>query len=996
MDKLIREFKNPPAAYRGKPFWCWNGKLEGQELDRQLEVFEKMGMGGAFCHSRTGLRTEYLSDEWFELINRCAAKGKKDGMEIWLYDEDRYPSGTAGGMVTENRELGIHYLRLNKAQGDFKWQEGVICAFILEFKEDKIVRKERIYKDAAVPENCEIWYFTSEIMNSGSFYNGNPYADNANPETVERFIELTHKRYVEKCGEYIKDGTIKGIFTDEPHHGGVMNGFAISNPDGAHLIPHPKNLFKHFENEYGYKLEDYLPEIYAFDASGRAEQVKWHYMLLLQKLFLENFMGKIRDYCHENGLLFTGHVLHEDSLTAQAVMQGSVMRCYEYMDCPGVDVLWEENRDYQIVKQLSSAARQLEKPWLLSELYGCTGWQTNFASYKAMGDWQALLGINMRCQHLSFYTMQGESKRDYPASIFYQSAWWDQFGAVEDYFSRINVLSMGKALCRTLVVNPVESVYTRIHPGWAFFLNAVDEKVCKLEGEYRALFYMLIENKIDFDYGDEEMMSRLASVKDGVLSVGAGKYDTVIVPPCLTLRSSTFELLEKFAAQGGKLILMGDMPGLENALKSGRMEKLQGERIPFDEKELMSRLPVPPVTVKKDGKNVKEILSRVTLIGDRLFVYLINNDRVNPVGPVDIEIEGEGVLERWDARTGEITRLPGGMKLEKTFAPGEEIILCRCASSQAALPENYSLGEERTISEFAYKLEEPNVCVLDQVSIKVDDEEFMPVQEILKADIYLRDRFKIERRSGEMLQPWYKESRNIKEENVCRLTMRFEFECEYVTDMKLALETPELFEVKINGHEVHAGGDWFIDPCIKTADIPAGVIKPGINQVVLTTNFNGGVNLEALYILGQFGVRIDGLRRIIEQLPKTLAAGDICSQGLPFYGGVIEYIMPEAIKGRTRVSALFDGACLQANSGENNSLIAFAPYYTDIDAQGPLSLRLYLTRRNTFGPLHMKPATAFSYGPENFVTQGENFDYTGYMLLPAGLREPVKLTTLKK
>lgn len=163
--------------------------------------------------------------------------------------------------------------------------------------------------------------------------------------------------------------------------------------------------------------------------------------------------------------------------------------------------------------------------------------------------------------------------------------------------------------------------------------------------------------------------------------------------------------------------------------------------------------------------------------------------------------------------------------------------------------------------------------MLDQVSIKVDDEEFMPVQEILKADIYLRDRFKIERRSGEMLQPWYKESRNIKEENVCRLTMRFEFECEYVTDMKLALETPELFEVKINGHEVHAGGDWFIDPCIKTADIPAGVIKPGINQVVLTTNFNGGVNLEALYILGQFGVRIDGLRRIIEQLPKTLAAG---------------------------------------------------------------------------------------------------------------------------
>ena len=996
MDKLIREFKNPPAAYRGKPFWCWNGKLEGEELERQLDILEDMGMGGAFCHSRTGLKTEYLSDEWFELINRCAAKGKKDGMEIWLYDEDRYPSGTAGGMVTENRELGIHYLRLNKAQGAFKWEPGIISAFILEFKEDKIIRKERIYADADAPAGCEIWYFTSEIMNSGSFYNGNPYADNSNPQTVERFIELTHKKYVEKCGEYITDGTIKGIFRDEPHHGGVMNGFAISNPDGSHLVPYPKDLFRHFENEYGYKLEDFLPEIYAFDALNRAEQVKWHYMLLLQKLFLETFMGKIRDYCHENGLLFTGHVLHEDSLTAQAVMQGSVMRCYEYMDCPGVDVLWEENRDYQIVKQLSSAARQFEKPWLLSELYGCTGWQTNFASYKAMGDWQALLGINMRCQHLSFYTMQGESKRDYPASIFFQSAWYERFSAVEDYFSRINVLSMGKPLCRTLVINPVESVYTRIHPGWAVFLNAVDEQVCKLENEYKTLFYMLIENKIDFDYGDEEILSRLACAENGVMKVGAGRYDIVIVPPCLTLRSSTFTLLEQFAAQGGRLILMGDMPLMENALRSDRIDRLDGERIPFDQEALISRLPAPVVSVKKDGKNVKEILARVTKTDERLFIYLLNNDRTNSTGPVSIEVEGEGVLECWNARTGEITLLPGGLRLEKDFAPGEEIILCRCPQSQAALPEKIELGEQNEIDEFAFRLEEPNVCVLDQVSIKVDGEEFMPAQEILKADIYLRDRFKLERRSGEMLQPWYKKSRGIKDESVCRLTMSFEFECEYIADMQLALETPELFEIKLNGVELHAGEKWYVDPSIRIADIPAGVIKPGVNQVVLTADFNGGVNLEALYLLGNFGVRLEGLRRIIEKLPQKLKAGDVCAQGLPFYGGIIEYLLPGEFAGRMRVEALFDGACLETCSGENNSLICFAPYYTDIDAQGRLSLRLYLTRRNTFGPLHMKPATAFSYGPESFVTQGESFDYTGYMLLPAGLKAPARLTVLKK
>lgn len=105
----------------------------------------------------------------------------------------------------------------------------------------------------------------------------------------------------------------------------------------------------------------------------------------------------------------------------------------------------------------------------------------------------------------------------------------------------------------------------------------------------------------------------------------------------------------------------------------------------------------------------------------------------------------------WSAGTRERAKspnCPAGLKLEKTFAPGEEIILCRCAQSQAPLPEEFVPGSETVISEFEYKLEEPNVCVLDQVSIKVDDEEFMPVQEILKADIYLRERFGLERALG--------------------------------------------------------------------------------------------------------------------------------------------------------------------------------------------------------------------------------------------------------
>lgn len=95
-------------------------------------------------------------------------------------------------------------------------------------------------------------------------------------------------------------------------------------------------------------------------------------------------------------------------------MQGSLMRFYEYMDYPGIDILAENNQCYWAAKQVDSVARQLDKKWVLSELYGCTGWQMDFEAYKNIGDWQALFGVNLRCPHLSWYTMKGEGKRDYP------------------------------------------------------------------------------------------------------------------------------------------------------------------------------------------------------------------------------------------------------------------------------------------------------------------------------------------------------------------------------------------------------------------------------------------------------------------------------------------------------------------------------------------------------------------------------------------------------
>ena len=66
LSALYEQFQNPGMQWRGKPFWSWNGELEKEELIRQSHVLGQMGFGGYFMHSRSGLITEYLGDEWFE------------------------------------------------------------------------------------------------------------------------------------------------------------------------------------------------------------------------------------------------------------------------------------------------------------------------------------------------------------------------------------------------------------------------------------------------------------------------------------------------------------------------------------------------------------------------------------------------------------------------------------------------------------------------------------------------------------------------------------------------------------------------------------------------------------------------------------------------------------------------------------------------------------------------------------------------------------------
>jgi hypothetical protein len=475
---LFSRFQAPPAAFRGKPLWSWNGRLEKKELLRQVGVLAEMGLGGFFMHGRTGLATEYMGPEWLAAVKACAEEAKKLGLESWLYDEDRWPSGAAGGLATRDPKFRMRYLRceiLTPEERAKLPKKSTVALFAARIEGLDLQEYRRLHAEEARLEAGEKFLrFTVEIVQPHSFFNGGTYLNTLDPAAVQEFLRLTHERYKEACGPMFGK-TIPGIFTDEPHHGFVMcetpKGW-LYPPDSGWATPWADDFAERFEEAFGYDLSDRLPELFFRLHGEKLSPVKWHYMELLHRRFLDSWARPIFEWCNRHHLRLTGHLLAEDLPGDQSITCGSVLRYYELMETPGMDQLLLGNHSFWMAKQVASSARQTGRKWMLSELYGVTGWQLDFDGHKEIGDWQAFLGINLRCHHLSWYSMAGEAKRDFPASIFFQSAWYREYRVVEDYYARIHLLmQQGRPACDILVLHPVESVWAQVHARWATFIK---------------------------------------------------------------------------------------------------------------------------------------------------------------------------------------------------------------------------------------------------------------------------------------------------------------------------------------------------------------------------------------------------------------------------------------------------------------------------------------------------------------------------------------------
>ena len=996
MKEMMKNFRSPGAEFRGAPFWAWNAKLNKDELIRQIHVFKEMGLGGFFMHSRVGLNTAYLGREWFDCIKACVAEARKLGMQANLYDEDRWPSGAAGSLVTKDDRYKSRFCALEiysrgayaaKAEKGrtLAWFSAVVSGSI-EKKNFKIKSPVRLESpaDFKFGRNRKLLRFAEYLMENDSWFNGGTYLDTLNPEAVKRFVEVTHDAYFREVGKEFGK-TVPSIFTDEPNF--WTWGKSLFS------LPWTTDIPEKFRAKYGLDILDHLPELF-FPSVRKHSALRMKYFNLLSELFCTAFSKTIGDWCAAHNIRMTGHVLLEDRL-AQTLYVGAAMRFYEYMQAPGIDLLTEHWRIFNTAKQCTSMAHQFGRKWRLSETYGCTGWDFPFAGHKALGDWQYALGINLRCQHLAWYSAEAEAKRDYPASISYQSSWYDKYHVVEDYFGRLgSVMTEGEEIIDLLVIHPIESAWLTIDP------QNFAESLKNEEKRFVEVTDTLLAQKLDFDFGDEEIISRYGKVGKGTFTVNKASYRAVLVPRLLTIRSSTLSLLQKFAAQGGTVVYLDAAP----AFLDGEASKQPAQVFAKFKKatltgavKLLDKAARRVSVTAPSGRQIGPVLARLADTGKAYSLFLCNygtefktanmqkeclvRDRKLkfPQAEVQIIVPRRGRVYEMDPSEGTVCEIAAVYKkdryvFETSFDVLESHLYLVTAENPGKTVKPASVpavGPARKLpgSEWSFELNEPNVLVLDHADWSVDGKAMAQNEFILKLDDDLRKYLGKPPRGGAMVQPWLREQVPAEKKVKLELTYHIRIKDIPVSDCLLAVEHPEFYQFELNGKKLkNEVKRWWCDRILQCIPVPVKILRAGENTLILRSRYHENLpGLESLFLLGEFGV---SSREVITALSSDLALGDWCAQGLRHYAGNVTYKRTLDVPAKGGVLEMGDwrGVLLGVKVDDcEEKLLPWPPYQVSLPGgRHRIAVTVYGSRRNAMGPFYCDTAWPSWTGPFQF------------------------------
>jgi hypothetical protein len=672
--EVAANFKAPPHEYGAiQPFQSWDGTDPAVIRANIVRDLDRLSATGVFIVNMSpGRRSPgepaYLSPGHMDQVKFVVAEAAKRNMRLWIQDESDYPSGFAGGYISERYpELGmqdiVSDITVRVAPG--QTLQMPVPADTLAIWATERDAQNAISKVIAIPVPAD-WQLKYQAPNEGTTPNEPRFTwqvqflrhvylssptrnfnradgtrakdatytiiDYLDPKATDAFLHTVHETYYGAVGDQF---------------GKIVLGFFGDEPDYSSGIPWTPKLLDEFKAQKGYDLAKYLPSWFDGQPIAGSELARADYYDVWSGIFKDTFFGEQANWAKAHNVEYLVHLNHEEAMLSLERSEGDYFRDERYVEVPGIDNLsqlipsavhtpdgtWNVNNNFP--KLASSAAHLFGKPKVWAEEGGGTG-----TDGKYQMDFQLVRGVNALQISVARGGGGGANASATPPPVQPEAktiAWYADRGGY--------LMAIGRPAAQV-------GLY---HPGNTIWMGGADAQ--EADRSTTKLGWQLFEHQVDWDYFDEQSLSSVATIADGGFKNLSGQVYKAIVFPSMTVITRTgLARLQEFAKAGGKVIFVGKTPSL--ILDKTFMDAKEKPDLSFATliepsgditAAVIAALPKPDVKLDAAFPRLT-YTHRAWTDGDMYFFFNESTKTESRMAT----IAGHGKAQDWDMATGEI------------------------------------------------------------------------------------------------------------------------------------------------------------------------------------------------------------------------------------------------------------------------------------------------------------------------------------------------------
>ena len=494
-----------------------------------MEFYKGLGLGGIVCN--VDFKDYMRSEASFKVLVNGVEACSKAGLAVWLYDEDGYPSGAAGGLV---------------------------------LKDNPAFEASELVFDAAKDDPFGVRPAYEHTHASNNYYAARRYANLLDERATRSFIAHTHEVYWQRLERHFGT-TIQAMFTDEPSLIAVNLGqlpedvrkkVRVVDPldpgvKALPAVPWNHDLAAQYQSRYG---QDLLPRRRSLFTGDAVEdrKTRTQFWALVADLVAERYFGALQHWCGSHGIASSGHILWEEALMHHSALDGNHLKALSRMDIPGLDMLSSNPEvvihDGWLTAGLPSSAalllgrrRVMTEVSDFSEKMGGRG-PAGLAEMQATAAWQAAWGVT---DFTLYYGIRDRSAENYRA-----------YG---EFVGRLNaILKPARLAPDVLLYYPVCDLWAEYKPvAEPLRLETQSPRAQRIVNSFRRLGQTLQRRQVPFALVDHEFLAGAKVEANGTLSVKGKRFKALVIPDGADLPDGAALVVDELRAKGGRILVDG-------------------------------------------------------------------------------------------------------------------------------------------------------------------------------------------------------------------------------------------------------------------------------------------------------------------------------------------------------------------------------------------------------------------------------------------------------